>query len=221
MSTAVATKRLSDKEKEELLKDVLGKDYATAGNNLPLLKSLIDKIGAVDNFFTIAELLPLFNKILAIRAFSVVASGASVISIFLIPISALISIIDAYQSGRRMYSYRAIAYAITSWAFKKPAQSSSKKLLLQAQTGFPKVPANELIEYERSWKKASQDVLLKINSIATENNIPKEVLQVFLRAVGDNNEQKLCETLMKGFEKQFSFIEGKVWKSNYTIKYPN
>lgn len=212
--------KLTDKEKEELLKEVLGKDYATAGNNLPILKGLIDKIGNIDNVFTLVELLPFFNKLLTIRVFSMMATGASILSIFLIPVSAMINIIDAYQAGRRMYSYRAIAYALTSWAFKKPVLNSSRKLLQQAQTGSPRVAASELIEYEKAWKKATQDAISKVNELAIKNNIPKEAVQVFLRAIADNNEQKLCDMLLKGFEKQFSFIELRVWKSNYNIRYP-
>lgn len=217
---SVVTKKLSAEEKEELLKDILGRDYTTAGNNLPVLRNLIDKIGYVDTAFTVAELVPLLNTILAIRIFSIVASGASIISVFLFPIAALISIINAYEAGRRMYSYRAVAYALTSWAFNKPVLNSSQRILLQIRTGFPMVPVQEITEYEEVWKKTSQDVLNKINAIPIENNIPKESLQVFFRLISDNNAQKLCDMLMKGFEKEFSFIEIKVWESNYSVRYP-
>lgn len=221
MNTAVATKSLTDKEKDDLLKKVLGTDYATAGNNLPVLKGLIDKIGKVDDLLTITELLPIANRLLSIRLFSFMATGASVVSIFLFPISAMLDIINAYQTGRRMYSYRAIAYAITAWSFKKPLLTSSKKIMLYAKTGMPRANAKELIEYEKSWKKASQDVVNKMNTIAINNEIPKEAIQIFLRAIADDNEQKLCEILMKGFEKKLSFIELSIWKSNYKVRYPH
>ena len=221
MVVAATTKKLTDKEKEDLLKEVFGSKYATAGNNLPVLKNLIDKIGHVDNLFTITELLPIVNRILSIRVFSVMASGASIISIFLIPVSAMLNIIDAYQAGRRMYSYRAIAYALTSWAFNKHVHTSSKQILLHAKTGFPRVEAKELTEYDKAWKKSSQDAINKINSVALENNIPKDALKAFMRIIADNNEQKLCDILLKGFEKQFTVIEQKVWTSNYTVRYPN
>ncbi len=63
MNAVVVTKKLTDKEKEDLLKKVLGNDYATAGNNLPILKGFIDKVGNVDNFFTLAEFLPIVNSL--------------------------------------------------------------------------------------------------------------------------------------------------------------
>ena len=114
MDTKASVKKLSESEKEELLKEILGNQYHTAGNNLPLLRKMIDRIGYVDNMFTVAELLPLFNRILSLRIFGLVASGASILSIFLIPISSLINIVNAYQAGLRMYSYRAVAYTITA-----------------------------------------------------------------------------------------------------------
>lgn len=221
MNAVVEAKKLTDKEKDDLLKEVLGQDYATAGNNLPLLKGMIDKIGKIDNLFTITELLPIVNRILSIRIFSFLATGASVVSIFLLPISAMISIINGCQLSRKMYSYRAIAYALTSWAFDKPILTSSKRIMLQAKTGMPRVDAKELIEYEKSWKKASQDVVNKMNTIAISNNIPKEAIKIFLRAIADNNEQKLCEILLKGFEKEFNTTVVNIWKSNYKIRYPN
>lgn len=221
MSTVAVQKKLSEKEKEDLLKEVLGQNYATSGNNLPVLKSLIDRINRVDYVFTLVELIPIINKILSIRAFSILASGSSVISIFLIPVSALLDIINAYQTGRRMYSYRAIAYAITAWAFGKPIPISSQRIILNAQTLAPKVDAREIIEYGKAWKKASQDAVNKLNEIALRNNIPKDALKVFLRVISDNNEQKLCETLLKGFETQLGVIELRVWKTNYTVRYPS
>lgn len=221
MSAVVEAKNLTDKEKDDLLKEVLGQDYATAGNNLPLLKGIIDKIGNIDNLFTITELIPIVNKILSIRIFSFLATGASVVSIFLLPISAMVNIINGYQLGRKMYSYRAIAYALTSWAFDKPILTSSKKIMLQAKTGMPKVDVKELIEYEKSWKKASQDVVNKMSTIAINNNIPKEAIKIFLRAIADNNEQKLCEIFLKGFEREFNTTVINIWKSNYKVRYPN
>ncbi len=221
MNAIATTKILTDKEKDDLLKQVLGEDYTAAGRNLPLLKGLIDKIGKVDSLFTLTELLPLVNRILSVRVFSYMASGASIVSIFFMPIATMIDIINAYQAGRRMYAYRAIAYALTSWAFSKPILTNSRRLIIQAKTGMPRVDAKELIEYDKAWKKSSNDVVNKMNSIAITNDVPKEAIKIFLRTISDNNEQKLCEIIMKGFEKKFSFIELNVWKSNYKIGYPN
>lgn len=221
MDTKASVKKLSESKKEELLKEILGNQYHTAGNNLPLLRKMIDRIGYVDNMFTLAELLPLFNRILSLRIFGLVSSGASILSIFLIPISSLINIVNAYQAGLRMYSYRAVAYTITAWAFNKPVQSCSQKILANIKTGWPKVQNNQIGDYHKAWKSASDDVTRKLDITARSNNIPKDALKAFLRIISENSEQKLCEMILKGFEKEFSFIELKSWQSNYFIRYPN
>lgn len=218
--SVVASKMLSAEEKEQLLKEILGKDYATAGNHLPILSGLIDKIGFVDNFFTLAELIPILNKILSVRIFAVTASGASILSIFLFPAGAMISLINANETGKRMYSFRAIAYALTSWAFDKPVLTGSMRVMANARSGFPVIQQNEITERENLWKKSSNDAISKMKATAHEKNIPVLGLKVFLRMISDNKQQKCCEILLKGFEKEFEGATLRVWKSNYSIKYP-
>jgi hypothetical protein len=211
----------TDLEKDELLRKVLGKDYATAGNNLPVLKKLIDKIEKTDHFFSFVELVPIINRILSIRAFSIVASGASITSIFLFPVSAMIDIINAMEIGRKMYAYRGIAYATTSWAFNREMYKGSMKLLHQARTGIPRIQISDLVEYEKAWRNATNDSIKKIVETANSNNIPIDAMKLFFRVIADNDKQKLCAILLKGFEKQFDYSTAQVWKSNYRIKYPN
>jgi len=116
MSITAATKTLSKKEKDAFLKELLGKDYVTSGNNLPLLNKLIDYIGTVDTTLSLAELIPIANGILrSSTILSTVASGATVVSIFMFPISSMLNIINAYQTEHKMYAFRAIAYTFTSW----------------------------------------------------------------------------------------------------------
>ena len=219
--TAVATRKLSIREKDELLKEILGKDYAVAGNHLPILRDMIDNVGYVDNFFTLAEIIPIINKIFALRIVSIAASGASVLSIFLFPIGALISLINANETGVRMYSYRAIAYAITSWAFDKPILTGSKRVMTNLRSGPYKAPMSEIPQREQSWKKSSQDAISKMRSVAAEKNIPIKGLKAFFRMISDNNPQKCCEMLLRGFEKEFSGAPRPIWKAGYSIKYPN
>jgi hypothetical protein len=218
--TAVATKKLSVREKDELLKEILGKDYAVAGNHLPFLRDMIDNVGYVDNFFTLAEIIPILNKIFALRIVSITASGASVLAIFLFPIGALISLINANETGVRMYSYRAIAYAITSWAFDKPILPGSKRVMSNIRSGSYQTPKSRIPKREQAWQKSSQDALNKMRSVAAEKNIPIKGLKAFFRMISDNNPQKCCEMLLRGFEKEFSGAPLPIWRANYSIKYP-
>lgn len=154
MDAAVITKNLTDKEKDQLLKEILGEKYNSAGDNLPVLKNVIDVIGYVDTSLTVAELLPIVNTILSgSRVLTVVASGASVFSIFLFPVASMISIIDAYQSGHKMYAYRAIAYTLTAWAYNKPIPPSSMRILSNLRTGNLVAREKIVNEYKQVWAK--------------------------------------------------------------------
>lgn len=222
MDTVVITKNLSEKEKEELLKEVLGEKYSSAGKNLPVLKKAIDIIGNVSDVLTVAELIPIINTLLSSsRFFSIVSSGASVFSIFLFPVATMISIIDAYQTGHKMYAFRAIAYTLTAWAFDKTIPVSSNRVLSNLRSGDLVRRQRIVQEYKQIWAKTSQSVLTKVNTELAAKNIPKIAMQIALRALSDNNEQNLCELLMKGFESEMSHIAVLTWKSNYSIKYPS
>jgi hypothetical protein len=221
VNTAVLANRLSDKEKEDLLKEILGAEYSSVGNNLPILKSAIDVIGHFDTAFSLAELVPFINNALSSsRVFGFVASGASVFSIFMFPVASMISVINAYQVGHQMYSYRAIAYTLTAWAFGKPIPVSSQKILSNLREGNLVAKQKIASEYKQLWQKTSQSVLTKLNSELTSKKIPKEAVQIILRAISNDNPQVLCELLEKGFEDKMSHITKLTWKSNYSIKFP-
>lgn len=225
MATLVAARvQLSSKRKDELLKEILGAKYYTAGKNLPALAKVIGFVGDANDFFTLAELIPKINMVLSSsRVLSVVSSGASIFSIVLFPVSSMISIINAYQSGLRMYSYRAVAYTITAWAFDKPIPLSSKTIIHNARNSAPVRPESEILEMNKIWQKTSHSVVSELNNAVLTNNVSKDIIKILLRALADNNEQKLCEIIIKGYDSHItSFHVKQVWQSNYRlIKYPN
>ncbi len=47
MNTVISNKKLTEKEKIDLLREILGEKYSAVGNNLPLLKNAIDIIGHI------------------------------------------------------------------------------------------------------------------------------------------------------------------------------
>lgn len=213
---------LTDKEKNEILKDALGSDYNAAGNNLPILKNVIDKIDLVDNGFSFVELIPVFNRILDLKIVSVVAEGASVLSIFLFPVSALIDILNAYETGARLYSYRGVAYTLTSWAFGDVPVHSSRTILNNLSAGrlVPPDLKYTIEMYNKAWKKAESDTLSKMNSITAQNKINPAYLKLFICALADNNRQKLCLDILRSFEKKLSFQDNIVWRAGYKLIYP-
>lgn len=222
MDAAVATKKLSTREKEELLREILGHKYSSAGNNLPVLSKIIDNIGYVDNAFTLAELVTFTNTILTgSRFLTVAASGASVLSIFLSPVSHLIAVINAWQTGHKMYAYRAVAYTLTAWAFNKSMPSGSPAVISNIRSGAPVRKQSVVQEYNKAWQDASRNLLGKINSGTISTRVPKEALKLILRAIADNSPQKLCEMLLRGVEDQFEAVPRITWKANYKIRYPH
>ena len=122
-----------------------------------------------------------------------------------------------------MYSYRAVAYTITAWSFDKPIPLSSKKIIHNARNSAPVRPEGEIQEMNNTWKKTSQSAVNELNNFILTNNISKDIFKILLRSLADNNEQKLCEIIMKGYDNNISSFHVKqVWQSNYrTIKYPN
>ena len=222
MDTDTQKLNLTEKEKEDLLKEILGAEYSKIGNNLPLLKNTIDIVSHLDSSLTLTQLVPYFNTILSSsRLIGAVSAGASIFSIFLFPVSTMISIINAYQVGHTMYAYRAIAYTLTAWAFNKPLLGSSNKILLNIREGGVVANVRAKDEYKKVWEKTSRTVLSKVTTELSTKGIPDDALKILLRAAANNSEQKLCELIMVGFEDKMSLITRMTWKSNYSIKYPN
>lgn len=221
MSAVISNKKLTDKEKVDLLREILGEKYSSVGNNLPLLKNTIDAIGYVDTSFSVAQLIPYVNTIItSSRLMTFVGSGASLISVFLFPVAAMISVINAYQVGHQMYAYRAIAYTLTAWAFNKPIPNSSQRILSNIRKGGLVANQSAITEYKKVWESTSRSVSNKIDVELRLKNIPKDAMKVVLRAAANNNEQALCELIMKGFESEMSNITNITWKRNYNIRFP-
>jgi len=99
--------------------------------------------------------------------------------------------------------------------------SGSMTLLNQARKGIPRISNSDIIEYEKAWRDASFNAIRKIVQTANDNVIPIDMMKLFFRVVSDNDKQKLCEILLKGFAKEFDYSTAQVWKSNYRIKYPH
>ena len=222
MDMITDSKKLTNSEKNELLKQFLGADYDTAKSSLPILRKAIDIAGRIDNLASLAELIPVMNTAISgSRVLSMVATGASVFSLFMFPVSTMLSIVDKYQVGHKMYAYRCVAYTLTAWAFGKCAPSSSIKALNNLRSGDLVARKTMIAEYNQLWTKTSHKVLNDLEFELVSKGIPKEAMQLILRAASDDNEQKLCELLMRGFEEKMSYITRLTWKSNYSIRYPN
>jgi len=222
MNSIVDKQQLTDAEKKKLIKEILGNNYDITDKNFPILSKVIDYIGYADTAFSFAEILPATSAVLSNTSMlSAAASGASVLSIFLFPVASLITLVDALQSGQRMYTYRAVSYAITSWAFNQNTPIASKRILYNLTHEVPIATPREINTYNIKWHDAAKSVTRELTNELSRKNIKKEHMQLILRSIGNGKDNNLCLLLLKGFEnKLHSHIEKMVWKSNYKIPYP-
>jgi len=213
--------QVSDKEKLSIIKDILGKNYIITSHNYPILSSVIDNIERADTAFTLAELLPITNSLITGSAFiSMTVSGTAILSIALIPVGSMIKIIEALQTGHKLYSFRAAAYAVTAWAFSKPIPGSSPKILFNIRNGDYVKEPEAVEEYKLLWAKSAKHTIQYIQGRLAVKNLQKKQLQFILQSIGNGEEKKLCLMLLKGFESKMTSFDKMVWKSNYSIVYP-
>lgn len=206
---------------KQLIQEFISKDLNLKGNNLPLLSLVIDKISILDNAIALVELIPQVSVVIADSALiSVAASAATVSSIVLFPVGAMLSVINGMEAGLRLYGMRAAAYTLTAWVYDEHIPTRSPTILHNISAGSLRAKAWDIQQRDKAWKKASDAVVLRLNQEVKNKNIKKETLQLIFKALSDNNKQKLNIHILKGFEKQLSVFELPVWKSNYTIHYP-
>lgn len=217
------TKKLSESEKKQLVKDLLGEEYNQIGNNWPVFSKVLDYISNTSDAFTIAELIPATSSLISGSAtLTIVGSTAGVLSIFLMPIGHLIAITNAWQSGHRDYSYRSIAYTITAWAFNQPRPVNSNKIITNLRSGALVRKKSVVTEYKDVWRKTSLSVINNLDKVLLEKRINKNHLQFILQALGNGSPQQLCLLLLRGLEDKVDGYSHKlVWKSNYKIAYPH
>lgn len=154
-------KPLTDHEKKELIRQTLRNSNSAVGNHFPAFSKMIDGLGHVNDALSVAELIPTLNIYLSGTAVGAFYSGASFAGILLFPVQQIINLINANETGFRMYSYRAISYAITAWAFDKPVVSQSPRIILNLKTGPGSVAKthNELAAYHQVWWESSTNAI--------------------------------------------------------------
>lgn len=213
-------KILNDLEKRKLIAEVLKIDPNLLGKNYKIFSVFIDNISRSSDALTVAELLPYLNSILSRPMASAIMSNLSFVGVLLFPLGQLINVVNAYQSGHRMYAYRSIAYAITAWAYDKPILTGSQRILLNAKTGDIKKTAQIITEYNKVWRETSSSVIRKLDLMALEAKVPKDKFKLIFRIFGDNKMDKLCRDILVSFENEFNTTYKNVWKSTYTVCYP-
>jgi len=212
--------KLSDEEKKKIIQDVLGKNTSAIGKNFPLFSALADELGNINDVLSFAELVPSLNSLLSGTIASTVLSTASFVGVLLFPFVQLVNIINAYQIGHRMYSYRCVAYTITSWAFDKPKVTGSARVLSNINNGPIQARQSATKEYNKLWQETSFKVVDNLNAVSVQKKIPVNHLKAIFRVLVSNQPDRFCESILTQFEKEFDSNTRNIWKSNYKIRYP-
>ncbi len=213
---------MNEMEKKQVMKDVLGAKYHSVGQHFSLYSRMADGLGHVNNALSFAELIPALNCYLSGALASKVVSNASFIGILMFPFEQIVNLINANETGFRMYSYRAIAYSITAWAFEKPIPNGSKRTLDNLQSGSGPVVRDhaKLAQYHKVWSDTANQVVRRLEETCRAKNIPKNDLKMVFRALGRGNAQQLCKELLLSFEGQFGHTTKHIWRSNCNWAYP-
>lgn len=193
-----AAPRLSQARKKKLIQEAMKRKYNLPGNHASLLSKAIDIIGYADNAVMIAEVAGLIAEGGAIAAAGTVLSIASV---FLLPIGATISWVNAAEFGVRQTGHRAVAYATAAWAFGDPNPKLPANIRKNLQFSHG---AHEVAKHERAWNKAVDQTMKELDATVAKKRIQKKSYQVYLRALGDNDRKTLAVEIMKGFAKEYA-----------------
>lgn len=210
----------TDAEKKKLITEILGHNHSAVGKNFPTFSKLIDGIDKFNDAISFAELIPSLNTLLSSPIASSVVSHASFIGVLLFPVSQTINLINANQAGHKLYSYRAIAYTITAWAFGHPVPMQSARILSNIHSGQVVQSSGATQEFNQVWRTTSNSVIQQLNQLPAKTNITKKHVLAIFRALGNNNPDTLCLEILKSFEPDIKDFASKiVWKSNYKIGY--
>lgn len=215
----MAQQRMTDAEKKEIIRNILGANHSAAGKHFPIFSQMMDGLGTFNDVISFAELIPALSGWLSGSVVSSVISRASFAGILLFPLQQMINLVNANETGLRAYSYRAISYSITAWSFDRPAPMSSPQIISNINSG-PITSTHSNDDYHRVWRETSISVKSRVVQICAQKNINQQHLKAVFKALGQGNPATLSVVILKGFESEFSAVTRHIWASNYSIAYP-
>lgn len=218
---ATVNKKYTEEEIKKILEAHLGSSFRNTGERAKVLSAVVSYVGNLSDAISLAELIPSLNAYLnSTRGVSVFAGHLGFFSILLFPAGALVSIVNAYQTGHRYYAYRAVAYTVTAWAFDQAIPTGSSKILSNIQTGFPIQSPAVVAEYKAAWGSASSLTTASLKEEVASGALPKRYLQLLFRAVAGGDPAKLCESILRGYEAKLPHAERPIWRHLYSIRFP-
>ncbi len=205
-------KILPDGEKKRITIDALKHDFNVPGNYWSFLSTVGDAIGLGSQAL---EFLAVFAQSLG--------KATEIVGFIAVPFEIACNTIDwanAGDAGVRIYGLRAVAYAITAYAFEEPAPKSSPQVRASWMPSNPE----QMRRLDRFWEKCSATATAEMDRWANQNGGSNN-WRIALRAVGDGQPRKLSLELMKYQEKEILHDAAgwgavlEMWRHNYSILY--
>ncbi len=212
-------RQLTEQEKKALLREVLGTSYHQVGDRFPVFSRMMDGVSNFNDTVALAELIPALNTWTSGAMAGSFLSAASVIGVVLFPVQQTINLINSNETGLRFYSYRAVAYTITAWAYSRPQTMSSPRILSNIAQGVGYANGG-VEEYNRVWRDTSAQVLSAIDKRCVQKGINKQHLKEVFKAMSRGKPEDLCLMLLQGFESQTGHTTKFIWRSGYKTLYP-
>lgn len=201
------------------LNDLLLEIRVKTGNNAPGFTDFMSKLSALTDTQSAAQLIPTLRKLLDHGPSAKFFGAANVVNIFLSPFQNVINLINANETGLSFYAYRAIAYTVTAWAYNHTIPSESSTVLNNTQKGMGHTYGG-INSYVSTWQKSSTNALGGIRKFCKEKNIPEDHMKIMLIAISSEKPHILSQLIMESYEEKIQFVVRNIWKSGYSIRYP-
>lgn len=214
----MSASQLNEYEKKELVKNILGNDFHMVGNRFPVFSRMLDGLAYLSDSLTAAELIPTLSRFLSGSIPTSVMSTASFMAAVVQPLQHFVNLVNVNETGLRMYSYRAVAYTLTAWAFGKPVPGQSARIMLNLGSGDFRATGRE--RYGKVWGETSRNVLVSLRQVCLARDIPESHLKVVFKALGNGDPARLSRHILEGFEGRLNTTVRNIWKSGYSIGFP-
>jgi len=206
-------KNITDAEKKRITVEALKHDFNVPGNYWDFLGVAADYVGYASQG---AEFLAIMVKLLG--------GAADALGLIAVPFEIIGNTIDwanAGDAGVRLYGLRAVAYAITAFAFDEPIPQSSPEI---RRNYLPNSSRAQMERLDRFWQTCSSAANSEMERWARSNGGLKN-WKATLRAVGNGRSNELSLALMKHQEKEMlhdmpgwqAVLE--MWRRNYSVLY--
>lgn len=210
--------KLTESDKQKLIDKALDGDLDLPGERMEILSRAVTYIGRADDVATVAELAGLLSKG---PVTSAATSGLAFASALLFPVGAFISVVNAYETGQRMYGMRSVAYTLTAWSFGDPIPARSAHIIRNLTHGINAQSKQAITKYHDVWRRASERTLSHVKGLIRDYDIQAASLKILYRAVGNGNRVELARMVLRSFESELPAAARPVWRANYSIRYPS